>query len=475
MPRVRNMPETSSSRRTIAWLRGDLRLDDHPALAAAMRRGDGGCLPIFISTPGTWRRHHWGEPKLGMIAGGVRAAQAKLIAHGLKLRVLEVESPDSREIAILLATLVRHLDIDEVHAGREFGVDENERDRQVAERLDADDRALILHEDQTILPVRDIRSGAGTPYTVFTPFRKKWMKQLSEQGRPDLHVLPSAGRTSSIESDGPLPGEITAEDLAARFPAADFEPGEAEPARRLASFLDHPIQRYHDDRDPPAIDGTSTLSPWLACGSLSPRRAVTEMMDRYGDDAGTWDEGPATWLSELVWRDFYRHVMDGIPRLSMNRPLHGWSDRVAWNEDPEAFTAWCEGRTGIAIVDAGMRQLAATGWMHNRVRMIVATFLAKHLLVDWRKGERFFLESLADADFPSNNGGWQWAASTGTDAAPYFRVFNPDTQRERFDADRTYVRRWAPDHLDGTAPEPMVELKAARARAIEAFKTAKNG
>ena len=166
--------------------------------------------------------------------------------------------------------------------------------------------------------------------------------------------------------------------------------------------------------------------------------------------------------------------MDGIPRLSMDRPLHGWTDRVAWSESSEALEAWKVGRTGIAIVDAGMRQLAATGWMHNRVRMIVATFLSKHLLVDWREGERFFLSSLADADFPSNNGGWQWAASTGTDAAPYFRVFNPDTQRKRFDPAGEYIARWAPDHLDGTAPAPMVELKEARARAIEAFKMAKN-
>ena len=468
------MPEPSTPRRTIAWFRGDLRLDDQPALAAAMRKGDGGCLPLFISTPGTWKRHHWGGPKLGMIAGGVQAIESELRARGLELRILEVESTEPDAVADLVADVARRFKVDEVHASREFGVDEDERDRRVSDRLAGEDRALILHEDQTILPVRDIRSGAGTPYTVFTPFRKKWMRQLAEGGRPRLRTLPSAGRPLLSDDVPPLSGELTAETLTARFPAGLFEPGETEPARRLASFLDHTVERYHEDRDPPAIDGTSTLSPWLACGSLSPRRAVTALMDRFGDDPETWSSGPATWLSELVWRDFYRHVMDGIPRLSMNRPLHAWSDRVTWNDDPEAFTAWCEGRTGIAIVDAGMRQLAATGWMHNRVRMIVATFLAKHLLVDWRKGERFFLESLADADFPSNNGGWQWAASTGTDAAPYFRVFNPDTQRERFDADRTYVRRWAPDHLDGTAPAPLVELKAARARAIEAFKTAKN-
>ncbi|MEE2972117.1 MAG: FAD-binding domain-containing protein, partial [Planctomycetota bacterium] len=265
-----------------------------------------------------------------------------------------------------------------------------------------------------------------------------------------------------------------ASELAGRHPAGCFAPGEEEPARRLERFLDGPVDHYHDRRDPPALDGTSTLSPWLACGSLSPRRALVALVDRFGADPNAWAEGPATWLSELVWRDFYRHAMDGIPRLSMDRPLHGWTDRVAWRNDPEAFDAWRDGRTGIAIVDAGMRQLAETGWMHNRVRMIVATFLAKHLLIDWRWGERHFMRSLADADFPSNNGGWQWAASTGTDAAPYFRVFNPDTQRDRFDPRSEYVQRWAPDHVEGTAPRPMVDLKAARVRAIDAFKAAKN-
>ena len=166
--------------------------------------------------------------------------------------------------------------------------------------------------------------------------------------------------------------------------------------------------------------------------------------------------------------------MDGIPRLSMNRPLHGWTDRVAWRNDEAGFQAWCEGQTGIGIVDAGMRQLAHTGWMHNRVRMIVAMFLAKNLLIDWRRGERFFMNKLVDGDFPSNNGGWQWAASTGTDAAPYFRIFNPDRQAERFDAEDEYIRRWVPEFGTPAAPPPMVDLKHTRVRAIEAFKTAKN-
>lgn len=455
--------------RTIAWFRDDLRIEDQPMLEAAMTRGPGGCLPLFVVTPDTWARHHLGSPRLAMIAGGVAALRDRLAERGLRLRI--IEAGDSSRTATAVADVARQVEADEVHAGREFGVDEERRDEMLADALAADGRTLVRHENQVILPVRDIRSGSGTPYTVFTPFKKTWLKLLEASGPPSPARPPARGVGLDPTR---LEHEITAEDFLARYPAGPFEPGEGEPARRLEAFLDGPVDRYDEDRDPPSLDGTSTLSPWLACGSLSPGQALAAMLARFGPDPGRWSTGPATWLSELVWREFYRHVMDGIPRLSMDRPLHGWTDRVAWNEDPTAFEAWRTGRTGIAIVDAGMKQLAATGWMHNRVRMIVATFLTKHLLVDWREGERHFLSTLADADFPSNNGGWQWAASTGTDAAPYFRVFNPDTQRKRFDPSGAYIARWAPEHLDGTAPPPMVELKDARARAIEAFKIAKN-
>ncbi|MBC03124.1 MAG: deoxyribodipyrimidine photo-lyase [Phycisphaerae bacterium] len=463
------MTSISQPRRTIAWFRDDLRIDDQPVLHAAMSRGEGGCLPLFLVTPETWERHHLGSPRLAMIAGGIAALQSELADRGLALRVVEVES--DRDVAATVAGIAERMGADEVHVGREFGIDETRRDEAVAAALGRDGRVLVEHENQVILPVRDIRSGGGTPYTVFTPFKRTWLKLLAASGIPAPVAPPASGVDVEV---GVLDGEITTEAFTGRHPSGDFPPGEDEPRRRLQRFLDGPVETYHDDRDPPALDGTSTLSPWLACGSLSPRRALHAMVERFGSDPSGWSEGPATWLSELVWREFYRHAMDGIPRLSMDRPLHGWTDRVAWNDDADAFDLWREGRTGIAIVDAGMHQLAKTGWMHNRGRMIVATFLTKHLLVDWRKGERFFLRSLADADFPSNNGGWQWAASTGTDAAPYFRVFNPDTQRDRFDPKGDYIRRWAPEHLDGTARPPVVDLKQARVRAIEAFKAAKN-
>ena len=458
-------------RRTVFWLRGDLRVDDNPALHAASGGEGDRCTAIFLLDDPFWSRHHWGPARRGMALRAVAAMRTRLAEAGIDLRVLE---PSGASIPDVLAAACAALDATEVHAGREFGVDEARRDESVATRLGDEGVELHLHRDQTILPVEEIRSGGGTPYTVFTPFKRKWLAMLDETGMPEP-IDPPAAATGSIERVRPVPHEMVLDDLLGDLPPSDFDAGEAEPHRRLDAFLDGPVLRYHEDRDPPSLDGTSSLSPWLACGSISPRRMLAKLAGRFGDDSASWTEGPSTWLSELIWREFYRHVMDGIPRLSMDRPLHGWTDRVRWRDDDAGFEAWCEGRTGIAIVDAGMRQLAETGWMHNRVRMITATFLAKHLLVDWRRGERFFMNQLVDGDFPSNNGGWQWAASTGTDAAPYFRIFNPDRQAERFDPEATYIRRWVPEYDGPGSLEPIVDLKAARVRAIETFKAAKNG
>ena len=460
----------TTTRRTIAWLRGDLRVDDNPALAAAHERGTDGCTAVHLLDEAFWSKHHWGPARRGMTLRAVAAMRPRLADAGIDLRVLSTASSSAEDV---ITEACRVSGATEVHANREFGVDENRRDDAVANRLANANVAFERHHDQTILPVEEIRSGAGTPYTVFTPFKRKWLALLTDAGIP-APLSPPHGSGVVPKTTDAFPGEITLEAALADAPESAFEAGEAEPLRRLDAFLDGPVQRYHDDRDPPSLDGTSTLSPWLACGSISPRRILRKLVDRFGEDPATWQEGPSTWLSELIWREFYRHVMDGIPKLSMDRPLHGWTDRVQWRDDDAGFAAWCEGRTGIAIVDAGMRQLAATGWMHNRVRMITATFLAKHLLIDWRRGERFFMKQLVDGDFPSNNGGWQWAASTGTDAAPYFRIFNPDRQAERFDAAGTYIRRWVPEYDGPASMKPIVDLKAARVRAIETFKSAKN-
>jgi deoxyribodipyrimidine photo-lyase len=270
--------------------------------------------------------------------------------------------------------------------------------------------------------------------------------------------------------------------------AGDLWPaGEGEAQRRLKAFVKRGLEEYKRRRDNPGVEGTSTLSPFLAAGAVSVRQCLAAAM---GDAESPEDlgEGAACWVSELVWREFYIHVMAGYPRVCMHRAFLPATERVRWRDDPTGFEAWCLGRTGIPMVDAGMRQLEATGWMHNRVRMVTAMFLTKNLLIDWRRGEQWFMRHLVDWFLASNNGGWQWSASTGTDAAPYFRVFNPVSQGKKFDPEGEYVRRWVPElrGIEGAAvhepwelpplergridyPGPIVDLKASRQRAIDAF------
>jgi deoxyribodipyrimidine photo-lyase len=265
--------------------------------------------------------------------------------------------------------------------------------------------------------------------------------------------------------------------------------GEDAARRRLSRFLDGPIGAYAHQRDLPAVDGTSRLSPYLRLGVLSPRVCVEAALDVAAQEPRQ-AQGAGKWLDELVWREFYSAILEEHPHV-LRRSFRPEYDAIHWDDDPEHFEAWCAGRTGYPFVDAAMRQLACEGWMHNRARMVVASFLTKDLLIDWRRGERFFLERLVDGDPASNNGGWQWAASTGTDAQPYFRIFNPVAQGERFDPGGAYVRRYVPElegvpdrfvHRPWQAPEPppdypsrVVDHASQRQEALERYRRARAG
>jgi deoxyribodipyrimidine photo-lyase len=255
--------------------------------------------------------------------------------------------------------------------------------------------------------------------------------------------------------------------------------------RRLDRFLETAVGRYHERRDRPDLDATSRLSPYLRFGAISVRHCFARAEEAAHAEPAL-QRGVAKWLDELVWREFYSAILEEHPRVLRENHRRAY-DAVVWNEDPDGFEAWCEGRTGYPIVDAGMRQLRATGWMHKRVRRIVASFLTKDLVIDWRMGERFFLERLVDGDPASNNGGWQWAASTGTDAQPYFRIFNPVAQARRWDPQGRYVRRWLPElgevadahvhapwegGLPADYPPPIVDHAEQRELALERFGSA---
>ena len=317
---------------------------------------------------------------------------------------------------------------------------------------------VVIHHGSVVLPPGSVRTAAGPPYSVFTPFKRCWLEVLA----PDQAIpLPVPAPQAKLEVNADrVPDDLNG--VSVKRLADHWPGGEVEALARLAAFSERALAAYSGERDVPGLDGTSRLSPYLSVGALSPRRCLAV--------AGESE----AWRDELIWREFYRHVIASFDHVSCRCAFKRDYDAIPWREDRNAFARWQEGRTGYPLVDAGMRQLLETGWMHNRVRMVTAMFLCKHLLIDWRWGERHFMLHLVDGDFAANNGGWQWSASTGTDAAPYFRVFNPTAQARKCDPDGRYVRRWVAELAHGQSgssyPPPMVDHRQARARAIATFK-----
>ena len=465
---------TATPRLALWWIRRDLRLRDNPALHAALNHA-GQVLPVFIIDDALWHSPYVGEKRLAFLLGGLRALDADLRARGSRLLVR------SGDPVAALTRLARETGADALFAQADVSPYARQRDARVAAAL-----PLHLTPGLTALPVDAVRKADGGPYVVYSPYARRWKAQPLPAAA-DLLPAPAHIPTPETPPSDPLPAEPTLPD------SVPFPPGEAEAQRRLAAFTDGPIAEYETARDRLAEDGTSRLSPYLRFGMLSAREAVVAA--RAALDAG--HAGATTWLDELIWREFYLAVLHHFPRVreeSFRENLRA----IAWRNDREQFAAWQAGRTGYPVVDAGMRQLAATGWMHNRARMITAAFLTKDLLIDWRWGERHFMQHLVDGDPASNNGGWQWAAGTGTDAAPYFRIFNPTRQAERHDPEGDYIRRWLPElaavpaqHIHAPwkmppamqarvgcitgrdYPTPIVEHAGARERALAAYRAAR--
>ncbi len=455
--------------RSLVWFRNDLRVDDNPALAAARERGE--VVAVFIPATSQWRSHGMAGNRLAFLLRNLTALAERLAALNVPL-LIGRDAPFA-EHASQLIDWASEFGTDRVFSNDEYALDERRRDATVSRALRAAGIAFVRASGAVILPPGTIVTAAGAPYTVFAPFKRRWLAAF------DIGAVgvPRAQRASDIASSA-LPDQFDGVD-AGRL--AELWPGGERAAQaRLARFVADSIDSYHEDRNRPDRDGTSRLSPYLAVGAISPRRCLEAAFA-----AGSDHPGVTAWRDELIWREFYQHVAAAFDDLGRGAAFRPANDRVAWRDDPNAYARWCEGRTGYPLVDAAMRQLNACGWMHNRLRMLVAMFLTKHLLIDWRDGERHFMDLLVDGDFAANNGGWQWSASTGTDAAPYFRIFNPLTQARKFDSDGTFVRRWVPElaRLRGAAifepwksgaaadyPTPIVEHAFARQRALAAFK-----
>ena len=456
----------------LVWLRSDLRLEDNPALHHAAKQGPVIC--VFIVSPQQWQQHDDGEAKQGLLRSRLTAIQAELTDKNIPLKILL--EPTYSTIPKALLSLARTLNAETLWWNVEYPLNEQQRDSAVKAAMATNDITVNEYHDDVIHTPGSVRTQTGNIYHVFTPFARQWRKQFSVEQLVTLAVPPKQPAlniaTDTLDEHWPQDNNAYYRD--------DLWPADSKAIhRRLDKFLLNTVVHYSDHRDIPSIAGTSTLSPYLACGALS----IRQCMAAFAKTGEGWFEHQ--WTTELIWREFYRHLTAVYPHLSRGENFKATKAPIPWRNDERHWQAWCRGETGFPIVDAAMKQLLQTGWMHNRLRMIVAAFLTKLLLIDWRKGEAFFMQHLIDADYASNNGGWQWASSTGADAAPYFRIFNPERQSERFDPEGQFIKRFLPelDALDKKSihtpnseqrklanyPEPIIDYKLARQEALDGY------
>lgn len=423
-------PVLTSMSSALVWFRRDLRDFDHAALYHALKNYQRVFCAFVFDRDILDVLPRRGDRRVEFIHGCVAELDAALRARGGGLIVRHARAREA------IPALALSLGVDAVLANRDYEPEALLRDGEVAARLDVLGIAFVDFKDQVIFEKSEILTQGAAPFSVFTPYKRAWLKTLT-----DFHLKPYPVSKYALALAAPPENEHLPDLVELGFEPTNLRelgivPGMASGRRLFEDFLKR-IGRYKARRDFPAVKGVSYLSVHLRFGTVSIRELASAARQAGG-------EGAETWLSELVWRDFYFQILWHHPRVvgGCFRPEY---DRVVWDKAPALFAAWCEGRTGYPIVDAAMRQINHSGYMHNRLRMIVASFLTKDLGIDWREGEAYFAEHLNDFDLAANNGGWQWAASTGCDAQPYFRIFNPVTQSERFDPDGTFIRRYLPE------------------------------
>jgi deoxyribodipyrimidine photo-lyase len=414
---------------SLCWFRRDLRPDDHAALYAALKAGGRVHCAFVFDTEILDKLPSRRDRRVEFIHGSV--AELKRLLEALGGGLIVLHGPARTEVP----RLASRLGVGAVYANHDYEPSAIARDRAVADTLAAAGIAFHTRKDQVIFEKDELLTAAGTPYTVFTPYKNAWLKKIEPFFLKSYPVEKYRAGLARLD-DAPLP---TLEQLGfepTNLPDLGLPAG-VPGARRLLEDFRRRLGRYHERRDYPALKGPSYLSTHLRFGAISVRELA-----RSARHVGS--QGAAIWLSELIWRDFYHMILHHFPRV-VERAFRPEYDGLKFPNDERLFGAWCEARTGYPLVDAAMRQLNQTGYMHNRLRMVAASFLVKDLLVDWRWGEKVFADRLNDFDLAANNGGWQWAASTGCDAQPYFRIFNPVTQSRKFDAGGAFIRKYVPE------------------------------
>lgn len=457
------------------WFRSDLRVYDNPALFEAMSAGP--TLAVYVITEGQWQKHGISPAKRALILRQLKCLHKELQKLNVPLLILACDT--FKQLPEELGQLLERLEIDSLFYNHEYEVNERACAHKVEQLFQDRGLSVRAFHDACLIPPGTIRNKQGEPYKVFSAFKRAVFEVHDSRAR-DIYNRPDAQRSIKFTSD--INALKVDNFLAQLWPA-----GEDEAHDRLNHFMDRAIKQYKKLRDFPAADATSEISPYLAVGALSTTQCMQAALSLNSGSLSEGNEGIACWINEIIWREFYRHLLVDFPDVCRHKAFKPETERLPWKHDDKLFSAWKDGLTGYPLVDAAMRQLNETGWMHNRLRMVTAMFLTKHLFIDWRLGEAYFMSKLVDGDLASNNGGWQWSASTGVDAVPYFRIFNPVTQSQRFDPDGEFIRRFLPElsHLDNKSihmptekqaraagyPLPMVEHARAVAQTKYWFKS----
>ena len=470
--------------KSIIWFRNDLRLDDNPSLREACKNSSE-LHAIFLYSYDQLKKHNEANVKIDFLIKNLQCLDVNLQKLNIPLTIIKSEGFEQDPDIIL--NLAKERNVEKVFINKQFGNDEQNRDKRARELLNAANIKTEFFNDQIVYEAGSIRTGQDNPYSVFTPFKRKWVESFDMEFLDiDFDYAPQKNIDLKSNFDGfDFKHEIIHKVDMSLWPA-----GEEHAKNRLVDFLENRAGNYSKDRNDPIKDGTSRMSPYLALGVISSKRCILEGLKLNNFEFNSGNSGITKWIDEIVWREFYRNIMFSFPKVGRNQPFQDFSKSIQWRFEETELHAWKTGMTGFPIIDAAMRQLLHEGWMHNRLRMVVAMFFTKNMLHDWRLGEAYFMQNLIDGDFSSNNGGWQWSSSTGTDAAPYFRIFNPITQSTNFDKEGLFIKKYVPElkGLDKSVihdppeehrkycgyPDQILDLKTSRLRAIDAFKAAKS-
>ncbi|MCO4781734.1 MAG: deoxyribodipyrimidine photo-lyase [Candidatus Cloacimonetes bacterium] len=468
----------------LVWFRNDLRLCDQPTISSAIlsaKSSNSKIIACYIDCPKQWSMHHMAPIRHDFILARVKQLQSELKDLNISFLIKSVDTYD--DVSQCLSEICTAHQISDLYFNEELMIYELQRDQKVIDTL-CDVKVHKFYSDCLIRP-NTIFTQQNNPFKVFTYFKKEWLKQLPTV---DLILKPKALNPDNLISNKCNLDVDFDESITKMYPV-----DEASILQTLRDFVQQKVSSYEQSRDYPSLQGTSKLSPYLAIGALSPKQCLMRLFYEFPNVLNELKTGPMVWLSELIWREFYKSTLVSFPNTMKGKAFLDHFENLQFLNNRALFDKWCIGQTGYPIVDAAMRQLNQTGWMHNRLRMVTASFLIKDLHIDWRWGEKYFMQKLIDGDYAANNGGWQWAASTGTDAAPYFRIFNPTTQGERFDKSGKFIKQFIPELKDIPSkfihkphdfatknsieldyPKPIVDHKVARLHTLDMYKEAKS-